>query len=226
MSRQGTSFVDADTSYDVRSWLKPKLDDMGRVGSEEELCADWFPAASDMPESTLSRNVQFARQLNNELLANSTDWLGQQDRLVQATLARLRLYLGSDRYDTQEGDSSTNLCAVGRVALSERSAETAIPVTRFSTEVEFRKCVSRWKHDTLHFSMIRDRAMHPAYQRIIGMGDKALPLIMRELVRELDDWFWALEAITGCDPVPATDRGDMIAMRSAWLEYGRKHDYL
>jgi len=43
-------------------------------------------------------------------------------------------------------------------------------------------------------------ASHHAYQRIIGMGDQAIPLLLRELQREVDLWFWALEAITGEDP--------------------------
>ena len=34
------------------------------------------------------------------------------------------------------------------------------------------------------------------YQRIIGMGLPVVPLILEELEREPDQWFWALEAIT------------------------------
>lgn len=43
--------------------------------------------------------------------------------------------------------------------------------------------------------------MHPAYQQIIGMGEKALPLILRDLRdRPTGHWFWALNAITGEEP--------------------------
>ena len=38
-------------------------------------------------------------------------------------------------------------------------------------------------------------AMLKPYQRIVGMG-LSVPLILEELRREPDQWFWALEAIT------------------------------
>ncbi len=39
-------------------------------------------------------------------------------------------------------------------------------------------------------------AMLNPYQRIIGIGWPVVPLILDELQREPDQWFWALEAIT------------------------------
>ena len=69
-------------------------------------------------------------------------------------------------------------------------------------------------------------AMHPAYQRIIGHGKVAVPFILHELERAPDHWFWALNAITGEDPVPDEDRGDLEAMTRAWLDWGRKGGYI
>ena len=34
-------------------------------------------------------------------------------------------------------------------------------------------------------------------------------------------WFWALKSLTDVDPVSDDDRGDMVAMANAWLEWGR-----
>lgn len=62
--------------------------------------------------------------------------------------------------------------------------------------------------------------MHPAYQEIIGMGERAIPLLLGELRREPDDWFWALHAITGVNPVPEASRGNVQAMADAWVEWG------
>ena len=50
-------------------------------------------------------------------------------------------------------------------------------------------------------------------------GLPAVPLILAELRRELDHWFWALRAITGEDPVPAERRGNMKEMVEIWLEW-------
>jgi hypothetical protein len=83
----------------------------------------------------------------------------------------------------------------------------------------FQELVRQWKAATLLLSSITDMAMHPAYQQIIGMGPAALPLLVEELRREPDHWFWALQAITGVNPVPAQDRGDTTSMTQAWLAW-------
>jgi hypothetical protein len=89
----------------------------------------------------------------------------------------------------------------------------------------FRELRRQWKEETLYLSSITQIAMHPAYQRIIGMGRAALPLIFQELRREADHWFWALKAITGEDPVPASDRGKLPRMAEAWLTWAGDHGY-
>ena len=70
-----------------------------------------------------------------------------------------------------------------------------------------------------------EMAMHPAYQRIIGMGPVAIPFILRELEREPDHWFWALRAISGEDPIPPESRGKIDQMTAAWLRWGRQNGY-
>ena len=42
--------------------------------------------------------------------------------------------------------------------------------------------------------------------------------------REPDHWFWALQAITGENPVPATGRGNLERMTEARLEWAKQHD--
>jgi hypothetical protein len=92
--------------------------------------------------------------------------------------------------------------------------------------VRFRALAERWKSETAHQSNVAKRALHPAYQEIIGMGERAVPLLLAELQREPDDWFWALHAITGANPVPPADRGDLRATAEAWLRWAREKGYL
>jgi hypothetical protein len=33
-------------------------------------------------------------------------------------------------------------------------------------------------------------------------------------------WFWALKAITDVDPVAEENRGDVVAMAKAWIDWG------
>jgi len=92
-------------------------------------------------------------------------------------------------------------------------------------EEEFSELSRQWKRDNRSSSSTTVIAMHPAYQRIIGMGTPALRLILRELSGQLDHWFWALRAISGEDPVPESHRGKLRLMAADWLEWGRRNGY-
>jgi hypothetical protein len=89
-------------------------------------------------------------------------------------------------------------------------------------EVLFRQLADRWRKETGYYSFAHQYAMHPAYQRIIGLGLPVLPLILEDLRRETAHWFWALEAITGEDPVPPDDRGKVDQMAAAWIAWGER----
>lgn len=91
---------------------------------------------------------------------------------------------------------------------------------------KFNSLAAQWKNETAHLSLASQRALHPAYQRIIGMGPDAIELLLRELQQTPDDWFWALNAITETDPVPEQSRGNMRKMAAAWIEWGRSQGYL
>jgi hypothetical protein len=82
-----------------------------------------------------------------------------------------------------------------------------------------------WKAETKHLSSSSDIAMHWAYQRIIGMGSTALPLIFKEMSVRPDHWFWALRAITGVDPVQPEDRGKIKKMTAVWLRWAASEGY-
>lgn len=91
---------------------------------------------------------------------------------------------------------------------------------RTGVQGQFRHFTAWWKRDTEFQSSSTRIAMHPGYQRIIGMGKDALPLILRDLEATQAQWFWALKAITGDDPVPMEDRGYVDRMTRAWVRWG------
>lgn len=93
-------------------------------------------------------------------------------------------------------------------------------------EQEFLRLTQQWRAETELLSSLTEMAAHPAYQRIIGMGRLALPMIFRELAAEPDHWFWALKAITGCDPVPPSHRGNLEMMAADWLDWGKSRGYV
>lgn len=79
-----------------------------------------------------------------------------------------------------------------------------------------------WKSRSKYLSNTAQMAMLWPYQQIIGMGCDAIPMLLDELRHEPDQWFWALEAISGENPVPLNDAGDVQASAAAWIQWGRK----
>ena len=96
-------------------------------------------------------------------------------------------------------------------------------VTTDPLSEKFNRLLAEWREQSATLSSITAMAMLPPYQEIIGMGKPALPLILNELKKEPDYLFWALKSITGIDPVPPEDIGDMDLMTSAWIGWGRRH---
>jgi hypothetical protein len=92
-------------------------------------------------------------------------------------------------------------------------------------EVTFLELAEQWRRETGMMSLVTKMSMHPAYQRIIGMGQAVVPLILRELEQEPDHWFWALQAITGANPVKLEQRGRLKQMAEAWIQWGRENGY-
>ncbi len=89
----------------------------------------------------------------------------------------------------------------------------------------FYNLAETWRADLKDISSVTQAALHPSYQQIIGMGEKVLPLILRELEDKPLYWFWAVKAITQTDPVPAQDKGKIQKMKDAWLRWARDEGY-
>jgi len=104
--------------------------------------------------------------------------------------------------------------------------EVIIRLSRSDLERTFRALADTWREETRFLSSVPDRIMHPAYQRIIGLGPAVVPLLLRDLERQPAHWFWALRAITGEDPAAREDAGAVQKTTDAWLEWGRKRGYV
>ena len=94
---------------------------------------------------------------------------------------------------------------------------------------EFDALAAEWHAATDHLSVISQQAMDPAFQAIIGMGDAAVPHILRHMRWGLDpSWIWALRAIArnrdapgGADVTRAycpTDRDAAVAAWERWAQ--------
>ena len=70
------------------------------------------------------------------------------------------------------------------------------------------------------YSLFDPAAVNPSL-----CGAPAIPLILRRLAARGGQWFAALRSLTGENPVPAGDRGDIEAITRAWLRWGDEHGY-
>lgn len=91
---------------------------------------------------------------------------------------------------------------------------------------KFQRLANQWREQTRALSSDSDIVANFAYHQIIGMGERALPLIFDEMQAHGGRWFWALRAITGDNPVRPEDRGNVRRMTQTWLEWARRHDYV
>ena len=124
----------------------------------------------------------------------------------------MRLLIKLTGFDEQQSLEFVRIFAavLARVARQEaRTRDRRIEV--------FRALVDEWHAQTDHMANPQARFAHRAYQRIIGLGEPALPLVLQELRERPDDWFWALAAISGEDPALGLRGFD--EARSAWLDW-------
>jgi hypothetical protein len=119
------------------------------------------------------------------------------------------------------GKESDDVLAQTRTIVDSEGAS----VTRQSLAEVFRDLAETWRHDTATSSSALQIATHPAYLRIIGLGNAVIPFILADLEERSSHWFLALTALTGVDPVEVQKRGRIREMTQAWLNWGRRNGY-
>lgn len=93
-------------------------------------------------------------------------------------------------------------------------------------EAYFADMANQWKRFNFYSVSSKIDANHPAYQRIIEMGEKAVPFILAELKKEPDHWFLALNSITKANPVSPSNQGNLEKMAADWIKWGVDHGYI
>jgi hypothetical protein len=96
------------------------------------------------------------------------------------------------------------------------------PPTRTVVE-QFNALANEWKAATTFLSSTTTMTTHPAYLAIIALGPAVVPLLLADLKENHVHWFEALRAITGDNPVPRENWGNIPAMTTAWLAWGTSH---
>jgi hypothetical protein len=127
---------------------------------------------------------------------------------------------------TYSEDPETNYYFIGRlrgVVVSFHNSELIL-----DDWLKFQSLLKQWRAERGVSSSITEGVLCLAYQGIVGMGERAIRLIITQLHTEGNDpdqWFWALQAITGKNPAKPEDQGDFRKMAQAWLEWAESEGY-
>ncbi len=108
----------------------------------------------------------------------------------------------------------------------QRTPFNILSETDARTKLRFEKLYVEWMEDTCFLSSTSEIVTNSAYQQIIGLGQRAIPLILEKLEKKQNYWFWALKAISGDDPVPPELAGNIKAMSEVWLNWGKLNGYV
>jgi hypothetical protein len=94
-----------------------------------------------------------------------------------------------------------------------------------SLEETFKTLADLWLRETRHQSSTTRIVNHPAYLKIVALGEPAIPLLFREMRARSGFWFYAIADITG-EPCNLGGRpGDIRAAKEAWFRWGEEHGY-
>ena len=95
------------------------------------------------------------------------------------------------------------------------------PATQAVVESKFLRLRDEWKAQRGPESSTQRMAMHPAYQKIIGLGPAVVPLLLPDMEENHTHWFYALRQITGANPIPQASAGNIPQMVEAWLRWAK-----
>lgn len=197
---------------DVKAWHTDRgvLED--QIRDANHFAEDFFTFDRESTEMYASRSSSFSNRAV-ELLQRYADVVSRW-----ATMA-------TEIIDTVAPIGPDTGAVAGLDQLREH-LETANRIVASPTARLFQKLVEVWKAETGYLSSPTAMTSHWAYQRIIQLGQPVVPLLLRELQRELDFWFTALKTITGVDPVPPEARGRVAEMAEAWVRWGQSNNLI
>lgn len=142
------------------------------------------------------------------------------------------LPVANGRFLALVGTRNANVGPMFAHGTKETAAMSTVPVKQSpdtgpteSMEGKFRRLADVWRAETAYTSSSSDLVSHPAFQEIVSMGPAVIPLLLRELENRTGHWHRALRRITGVDPVPPAERGNLAKTAAAWLGWGKEQGY-
>ena len=94
-----------------------------------------------------------------------------------------------------------------------------------SLTAAFEELAEQWDEESRFLSSTTEMVRCESYQRIVGLGPNAVPLIVARLRSDGDDpghWHLALSEITGANPVASEHDGHVKRISEAWLGWAEE----
>ncbi len=91
----------------------------------------------------------------------------------------------------------------------------------------FRELATNWIKETALLSSRKQKFEHPDYVKIIGLGTRVVPEIIKWISNGGDGhWDHALATITGERPDLELGAQTLADVRNAWIEWGTRKGYI
>jgi len=105
---------------------------------------------------------------------------------------------------------------------------TSMYISQTIEEKKFRKFIelkNQWLEETQYESSSSKIISNAAYMSIIDEGLITIPWILRELKKSDAHWFYALETITGSNPIKVENIGIVDLMKQDWIDWATNNNY-
>ena len=106
---------------------------------------------------------------------------------------------------------------------------TSIIIADYYEHAQYRRFLrlrDQWKKETMFASSSTVIYRNDAYQKIIGLGIRSIPWIIRDLKKTNAHWFNALFNITGENPINHNHSGVVPKMAEDWIKWAEKKGYV
>lgn len=89
-------------------------------------------------------------------------------------------------------------------------------------EEKFNFLKNKWEKETAPISSVSEIINNKNYLEILKMGEIIIPLVIKDLEETNNHWFYLLFSLTGENPVPKKNAGDMVKMTNDWVKWFEK----
>lgn len=114
----------------------------------------------------------------------------------------------------------------GSHAIIDENLESKEEYSPEQVKVEFTNLASQWTQAVEGMSSTVEMAKHPAYQKIVSMGQSVVPFLLEDLCQNPIYWLSALRQITKENPVQPEHKGKIKLMAEDWLNWGKQKGYV